>query len=150
MGSGKNYLGSKLATELDIPFFDGDTVIPPHDFFVPIDSPFLLWPIKKVGFKPFHRSKISHYSRFILGPAIVEEANGSDLVIAQGLYFDDDRKFLIDYLQEQGYEVQFYLVSVPFWRNIKQLFYRNGIGWVIYWLLTTLFFQKPTHNYIQC
>ncbi len=142
MGAGKNYWGEFLTKRINedrnvnYVFLDGDTVATPEM-------------LARVGkFKPLTREMIEDFINVLL-MAIMDRAKPADgLVVAQALYFDEDRDFLEMLLSSLGYKVEFYWVKPPFWRNLVQLFSRkNGIRWIIYWLMNKPFFQKPTHKH---
>lgn len=136
MGSGKNYHGEKIAKEYGYTFFDGDTVVPSE----------MLEKVSK--FEPLTREMVKDYVSNLASEIIVEAKTSNGLVVAQALYFDEDRKFLNTLLTAHGYKVEFRWVRTPFWRNLKQIYSRNnGLRWVIYWLTNKPFFQKPTHKY---
>lgn len=139
MGGGKNYHGERLSRMTGFPFFDGDTVVTPE------------MAEKVSNFRPLTREMIlSYVSRLaneIADRAEVEDVPG--LIVAQALYINDDRLFLKEFLRCLGFNVKFYWIKTPFWRNLKQIFSRkNGFRWVLYWLMNKPFFQKPTHEYI--
>lgn len=135
MGSGKNYWGEKIAKEKDYQFFDGDDVILPE----------MLEYVSR--FKFITRSMLTAYVEH-LAKETAEKAKTDNVVLAQALYFNEDRLYLAKYLEEQGYAVRFIWVRVPFWRNIRQIFSRIlGTLWVLYWLVNHFWFEKPTHKY---
>lgn len=136
MGGGKNYHGERLSFIFNLPFFDGDDVVTPEM-------------IERVSnFKGLTREMIINYVN-VLANTIADKANESNgLVVAQALYFDEDRLFLKKFLECLGFTVRFFWVRTTFWRNLKQIYSRkNGLRWVIYWLMNKPFFQKPTHEY---
>lgn len=136
MGGGKNYHGEIIANETNTPFFDGDEVVTPE----------MLERVK--NFKSITRAMIINYVN-VLANAIADRAEPNGLIVAQALYFDEDRLFLKKFLECLGYHVTFVWVKTSFWRNLKQIYSRkNGLRWVIFWLMNKPFFQKPTHKYI--
>lgn len=137
MGSGKNYWGEHYSNKFNCTFFDGDSIVPPK------------MAEKVSNFKPLTRELIQDYVG-ILANAIVDRAveKNQDLIVAQALYSNEDRKFIAEYLCCFGYAVIFYWVRPSFWRNLKQIYSRkNGLRWVFYWLMNKPFFQKPTHQH---
>lgn len=143
MGSGKTYQGKLAAAEDHVKFFDGDDVVPPE--MAKLVS----------NFKPLTREIVHHYVTRILAPEIVLQAKCAslfinDLVVAQALYTNEDRLYLKEYLELNGFDVSFLWVKPSFWRNLKQIYSRpHGLRWVLYWLLNKPFFQKPEHNYTR-
>lgn len=138
MGSGKNYWGELLVNNMPgFTFFDGDTVATPEM-------------IAKVSkFKPMNRDMIAAYIDVLI-EQIEKRAQQSDkgLIVAQALYFDQDRKEIASYFECLGYNVSFYLISVPFFQNMRQLLSRpKGWRWALYWLMNKPFFQTATHKY---
>lgn len=136
MGAGKNYWGKIIAERHGLVFFDADTVIPPEMSTLVRD------------FKPIPREMIS---RFVddLGGIIADKADANNgVVVAQALYTDEDRKFLLLFLNSLGYKVHFVWITTSTWKNFKQLLSRDhGWRWVAYWLMSKPWFQKPTHKY---
>lgn len=135
MGGGKNYWGEKIAQDNGYTFLDGDTLATPEM-------------INRVSqFKSMTRKMIIEYIDK-LTIAISEQARQANngLVVAQALYFDEDRKIMRYALTHVGFNVQFIWVKTPFWRNLNQIFSRpEGFKWSLYWLANKPFFQKPTH-----
>lgn len=135
MGSGKNYWGEKIAKEKGYQFFDGDDVILPE----------MVEYVSK--FKFLTRSMLTAYVEHLV-EEIAERAKNNNVVVAQALYFDEDRLFLARALEEKGYAVSFKWIKVPVWRNIKQIFSRPlGTAWVLYWIANHPWFEKPTHSF---
>lgn len=135
MGGGKNYHGERLSFILNLPFFDGDEVVTSE----------MLEKVTK--FKPLTREMIINYVN-VLANAIADRAEPNGLIVAQALYFDEDRLFLQKFLSCLGYKVKFIWIKTPFWRNLKQIYSRkNGLRWSIFWLLNKPYFQKPTHEH---
>lgn len=135
MGGGKNYHGERLAKIEGYSFFDGDDVVPPE----------MLEKVK--NFEPLTREIVQNYIS-VLANAIADRAEDESvpgLVVAQALYFDEDRLFLESFLNCLGFKVKFIWVRARFWRNLKQIYSRpKGLRWVLYWLMNKPFFQKPT------
>lgn len=132
MGSGKNYWGEKLSAQTGALFFDGDTVATPKM-------------IERVSkFKPLSLEIIDDYIKNHLIKAIRTKANYVDLIVAQALYREAHRVYLMKELSLWGHSVKFTYVKTPFFQNMNQLLSRkNGAKWVYYWLLNKPFFQKP-------
>lgn len=136
MGGGKNYWGKLIAKQDNATFFDGDTVA----------TPVMKERVSK--FKPLNREIIKDYINILFAEIEVRADDYGNLVVAQALYNDEDRKFLAEMLTGMGYNVQFYWIKTPFWRNLRQIWSRpNGFRWVLYWLMNKPFFEKPTHKY---
>ena len=136
MGSGKNYWGKRFASDSGYTFFDGDTVI----------SSEMLARVSK--FKGLPRDMIFEYVNKLVEEIANRVEQASGLVVAQALYFDEDRLFLEMFLRNLGYNVRFNWIRPSFWRNLKQIYSRpNGFRWALYWLMNKPFFQKPTHKY---
>lgn len=138
MGAGKNYHGERLSRMTGFTFFDGDTVISPEM-------------AKKISnFQPLPREMIESYVTHLANEIADrgEDESVRGLIVAQALYMNDDRLYLQYFLRCLGFNVKFYWIKTPFWRNLKQIFSRkNGFRWVFYWLMNKPFFQKPTHKY---
>lgn len=139
MGAGKNYHGTQLAKLTGYEFFDGDTVATPEMI------------ARVAKFRPLTRDIVERYVE-VLSNAIADKMEHCEnLIVAQALYLDEDRKSLALFLTCLGYEVEFEWVRTTFWRNARQLLSRpNGWRWVLYWLINKPFFQKPTHEYEEC
>ena len=136
MGGGKNFWGERMAQDLGYTFFDGDTVVTQE----------ILERVQ--NFKALNREMVERYIDHLCEEIAnrIEAAPG--LVVAQALYFDEDRKALGLFLRSLGYNVRFKWVRPTFWRNLKQIYSRdNGFRWVLYWLMNKPWFQKPTHEY---
>lgn len=137
MGGGKNYWGEQMAEQLGYAFFDGDDAATP-DMIARVSK-----------FKPLTREIVQHYINQLTS-TIVEMARYDDLVIAQALYFDQDRRYIHYILTCLGHRVTFKWVKPGFWQNLKQVYSRpRGLRWALYWLMNKPFFQKPTHDYEQ-
>lgn len=136
MGAGKNYWGERFAQDLDYTFFDGDDVVTPEML------------AQVVKFKPLTREMIIKYVNHLANEIANRAEQAPGLVVAQALYFDEDRKFLELFLRSLGYNVRFKWIRPPFVRHLKQLYSRpNGWRWILYWLSFTFWFQKPTHEF---
>ncbi len=137
MGCGKNYWGERIAKDLGYVFYDGDLAAPPEI-------------VEKVSrFEALNRELILRFVRELC-TVIIEKAPATErgLVVAQALYFDQDRKYVSDLLTGLGYQVTFQWVRPPFWRNLRQIYSRpQGTLWVWYWLRNKSWFEKPTHDY---
>lgn len=140
MGGGKNFWGENFSRSTGLPFFDGDTVVTSEM-------------VERVSkFKPLTRDMIHNYIRVLVNEiADRAEASSEGLIVAQALYNDSDRIFIREFLKALGFEVELYWVKASIWNNLKQIYSRkNGLRWVLYWLMNKPFFQKPTHtHYIQ-
>jgi len=105
MGGGKNFWGERMAQDLGYAFFDGDTVVTQE----------ILERVQK--FKALNREMVERYIDHLCEEIAnrIEAAPG--LVVAQALYFDEDRKALGLFLRSLGYNVRFKWVRPTFWRN---------------------------------
>jgi gluconate kinase len=136
MGCGKNYWGERFAQDLGYQFFDGDTAATPEMVE------------RVVKFKPITREMIIRFVNHLAEEIADRAEKTTGLVVAQALYFDEDRKFLKLFLSSLGYNVVFKWIRPSFWRNLKQIYSRkNGLKWALYLILNKPFFQKPTHEY---
>lgn len=137
MGCGKNYWGERIAKDRGYIFFDGDHAAPPAM-------------VEKVTrFQLLSREQILHFVRELC-IVITEKASAAEsgIVVAQALYFDEDRKYMAETLGNLGYRVTFQWVRPPFWRNIRQIYSRpQGSRWVLYWLRNKYWFEQPTHDH---
>lgn len=137
MGSGKTYLGERVATLLHMTFLEGDDHIPPE----------MAERIKR--FLPIRPNMIKTYLLRHLVPnihalarALEVKVAGHGIVVAQALYVKNHRILVADALQYLGHEVEFQCIKTPFWRHMRQLWGRpNGARWVLYGLLNKPFFQ---------
>lgn len=131
MGSGKSYTAAKYANDFGLDFYEGDDAVTPE-----MQRYVLNRPIPKRVIEDFL------YNHFV--PAVAARAvEGGNLVVAQALYRREHRDQVHKRLAAMGHLVEFRLVKVPVWRNLKQLFGRKlGTFWVLYWLLNHPFFQE--------
>ena len=135
MGSGKNFWGERLAKLNNYVFYDGDLAAPPEMIE------------KVINFQPLTREIIASFTQALTKKVLEQADQHPGLVVAQALYFDQDRIQLRHVLEKHGYHVRFYWVHTGFWRNLKQIFSRpRGWKWVIYWLLNKPYFEVPTHG----
>lgn len=138
MGSGKNYWGDLLSKQTGYEFFDGDGVIP-HKMAAKIAK-----------FQSLTRDMIEDYMDVLSNTLVDKMDHCQNLIVAQALYCDADRKALALFLSSLGYQVEFFWIRPSFWQNAKQLLTRpNGWQWVRYWLFNKPWFQKPTHQYLK-
>lgn len=137
MGGGKNYWGENFANFVpNALFFDGDTVIP------------AAMRERVVNFKPLTREMIEEYIEILIEKIELQAEQCRHLIVAQALYFDEDRKEIKKYFESLGYFVQMYWVRPSWWKNIRNIFRRpQPFKWLVYWLLNKPYFQKPTHHY---
>jgi gluconate kinase len=137
MGGGKNYWGERIAAQKGYHFYDGDAAAPP----IVVE--------RVMQFKMLRREHIRLFVD-VLCEEIVRNTppDASGMVVAQALYFDEDRKYLAASLQEKGFNVRFQWIRTPFWRNLRQVYSRpKGMRWAIYWLRNKRWFEHPTHEY---
>src|ERR1700722_9035692 len=106
MGGGKNFWGERLAKDLGYTFFDGDTVVTQE----------ILERVQK--FKPLNRQMVERYISHLCDEIADRMERPSGLVVAQALYFDEDRKALELFLRSLGYNVRFKWIRPTFWRNL--------------------------------
>lgn len=139
MGAGKSFWGKRCAMERPgATLFEGDDVV----------SSEMLERVSK--FKPLTREIVSSYVRDVLVNEIVRRAEKAEreLVVAQALYSNADREFLLRHLTRLGYRVNFDYVKAPIKRNVMQLFTReNGCRWALYHIMNKPYFEKPTHQH---
>ncbi len=137
MGCGKNYWGAKVAAEKGYLFFDGDLAAP-QEVIAVVST-----------FKLRSREQVRLLVRQLCLAVHERAADSPGMVVAQALYFDEDRAFIREELARLGYNVTFQWVCPPFWRNLKQIYSRpKGLKWVVYWLRNKPWFEKPTHDYL--
>tara|TARA_Y100001935_G_C17098730_1_gene404887 strand:- start:122 stop:583 length:462 start_codon:yes stop_codon:yes gene_type:complete len=128
MGCGKNYVGKRLAKELDCDFIDGDSFVPAQ------------MADKVANFKPLSQKDIDDYVYDHLVPGILKSwKEGVDIVIAQALYRKEHRDEL-DFLFRD--HIIFIYIKCPLFLNLKRLYSREkGLRWALYGLWNKLFFQ---------
>lgn len=139
MGAGKSYLGRKLAMLRGVPFVEGDAYMTKE----------MSEAVKK--FKPLSKDMLGTYVKISLADAIKRETDKSrrGIVVSQALYTNELRRSLRAILEVWGFDVELLHVRVPFFQNIKQLWSReNGFRWVMYFLASHFFFEKPNHTHV--
>jgi gluconate kinase len=131
MGVGKNYQGERLAKSQGFGFLDGDTVLPPH----------IVERVRR--FQPLTLEMVNDFVfKHLVEAIVLHSTEPKGLVVAQALYRRETREALKTRLQALGYEVELWIVWVPFLQNLRQLFSRpRGSRWVLYWLLNKPFFE---------
>lgn len=131
MGSGKSYRARRFALNLGIDFYEGDDAVTPA-----MKKCILVRPIPKDVLEDFLFNSLT--------PAIHERAREvPHLVVAQALYSREHRLRIKDALQTLGHNVQYILVKVPTWQNVRQLLTRKrGPMWVAYWAMNHFFFEE--------
>lgn len=136
MGGGKNYHGERLAKEKGYLFLDGDTVADQEM-------------VERVSqFKPLTREIVAAFVARLVTTISILASTFSGMVVAQALYFDEDRLWIEWFFTQLGYDVKFVWIRPSFFRNMKQIYSRpRGFRWVLYWLMNKPWFQKPTHEY---
>lgn len=136
MGCGKSYCGERYAKKHGFKFFEGDSVVTPRMMD------------KVVKFKPITRDLIEEYLDVLFEEIARQAETCENLVVAQALYTDEDRKDLKIFLECLGYKVKMWWVKVPLMQNVRGLMTRkDGWKWVLYWLFNKPFFQKPAHDH---
>lgn len=137
MGSGKSYSASRCAISGGKEFLEGDDLVPPE------------MAQRVLEFKPLTRAMVSHFVGTLTDEIVhraVRSKNG--LVVAQALYFDEDRQEIECALASVGHSVTWYWVRPSLFRNVRQLLKRKrGWRWVLYWLVNKPFFQRPAHKH---
>jgi gluconokinase len=139
MGVGKNYVGERLAERLGCEFFDGDSVIPK-----PMEDQ-----ISK--FKILTPKVVRDFIYNHLIPEVHKRSDRSarpekDLVVAQALYRRDFRESLTKSLGKENVQIV-YIPAPPFLMHMARLLKRrNGARWVLFCLVSKLFFQRPKKN----
>lgn len=136
MGCGKSYRGKRLAEDCGYYFYEGDDAVLPEM-------------AERVSqFKPLDRNMILQFVNQLCATLIEKAERHDNLVVAQALYCDEDRRYINNILSMLGHNVTWKWVKTPFWQNMKQIYSRpKGFRWVLYWLMNKPFFQKPTHEY---
>ncbi len=135
MGAGKNFWGEQLAKEENATFFDGDTVATEE------------MRDRVAKFYPLNKQLIEEFISVLLAAIVMKADDLGNLVVAQALYNNDDREWILSFLTSMGFSVNFVWIKTSFWRNLKQLYSRpRGFWWVIYWLMNKPYFEKPTHR----
>lgn len=138
MGGGKNYWGETMHRWFpEYPFFDGDTVVPPE----------MATSVYK--FQPLSRRTIKDYINILIAETEKRlEVSEKGILMAQALYFDEDRIDIKKYFETLGYRVIMYWIKPSWWQNLWQILKRpKGIRWAIYWAFNKPYFQIPTHNH---
>lgn len=139
MGSGKSYLGKRLATLRNVPFLEGDDLLPRAAR------------ARVEKFLPMSRGMVDAFVEDLID-SITSRRNREfidGVVVAQALYGNAHRKRVKEALEAAGFEVEMLYVSVSFFQNMRQLWTRRrALSWVLYWFFNHLFFQKPTHIHV--
>lgn len=132
MGSGKNFIGQRIAEKMGYPFFDGDDQIP-EDMKHRIEN-----------FKLISRSDYSYFVQAFLYPEILRRYNRGmhNQVVAQALYSRRDRQFLQREMDIRRVKSKSVYVDAPLAANLGRLYRRRkGKRWMAYGLLQRPFFQ---------
>jgi len=125
MGSGKSYWGKKFAEFEGINFIEGDDFLP-EALKHKVDRAQLLTP-----------EEVDSYIRDCLIPAL--KKIDQPTIVSQALYRREHRKLISNNVDN----VEWVLITAPFFQHMKQLFSRkHGFKWVVNALLSKVFFEK--------
>ena len=132
MGSGKSYIGTRMAKEKGYKFLEGDSLATPE----------MINRISK-----FKMMDLDMIKSFIIDLTIkIEEYDGENLIVSQALYREEFRDYIYGKFK-YTYDIEFIWVKPGIVQNIKNLFNRdNALGWVYYWTINKPFFQSPTED----
>lgn len=133
MGVGKNYVGEKLAAKLNCEFIDGDDALLPNTR------------AKVEAFKPLTKKDLEEFMEN-LAFTIAFWYDGTNTVVAQAIYRNENRAWLKQKLEDCGFEVKFVWIKAPFITHLKRIWNNRGYKWLLYWLMNKPFFQKPDKN----
>lgn len=137
MGSGKSYLGKKLADKLNYLFIEGDA-------FASDEMGAAIAGLKRINNKMIDDLIFDLDAAVRLVAELEPELKG--VVVSQALYQEHHRETLMKSWRDIGYAVECGWVRTPMLQHIRQLVSRpKGWRWVVYWLLSKPFFQRPTH-----
>jgi gluconate kinase len=132
MGSGKSYLGKKLADNMEVPFIEGDNYLP-DDMREAVER-----------FGRVTPEMVSHLVARLAIQARIWLFDHDGIVLSQALYREKDRLELNRLLKAAGFVVEWAYVKPGFRRNFKQLLRRpKRTRWVLYWLLSKFAFEPP-------
>lgn len=127
MGTGKSYLGRKLAEEHGAAFIEGDDLLPEH------------LKTKVASGKPLNLSDVNDFIFDYLLPFLCAKQS-ENLVVAQALYRAEHRAAVEHSLKE----CEMIWVKTDFITHVKRLLSRDGgWRWVLNMLISKPFFQKP-------
>jgi gluconate kinase len=131
MGTGKNYIGERLAEHLGCQFFDGDDWIPLH-----LQS-------KIDRCESLTLEEVSEYVDDDLIPQLKNiQASTEMAVVAQALYRENDRYEIQDELGDQV--VWIHVVPPSRWTHMWRLLSRkNGFRWALLGLMSKPYFEAP-------
>lgn len=136
MGSGKSYLGRYMAEKMGYCFIEGDSHASP-EMKAAID-----------GFKIITKEMVDD-----LVVEMVEEvwacaeSGAKGVVVSQALYMESHRQTFLRAIDR--FEVDMYWVKTPLIQHIRQLYSRpRGLRWILYWLMSKPFFQRPKGFYL--
>lgn len=141
MGAGKSFCAQRFAQKIDAHFVEGDLLLP-----------------KKLQQKCKRLAVLTREEvrSFVDGlpQQLVEVAasmtTDKPLVVAQALYNNQDRLDLAQAMREKGWDPIFVHIRVPLLRNIRQLWSRrNGLRWILVYLMCKRWFEQPTHYCAQ-
>jgi gluconate kinase len=134
MGSGKSYWGKWVAAKHGFTFIEGDNYLPDD------------MRARTSRFRSVTRDMVNQLTANMAKAVLDTPGN---VVISQALYQNSHRKLLLDFWEREGYEFTACWVKVGFWQNLRQLWRRpRGMRWILYWLMSKPFFEKPTHPYL--
>lgn len=133
MGSGKSYHAERDAADLGYAFVEGDS----------LGSRVMQEAISE--FKLITRSMVDDLVHSLALKLCAMKYDGvRGVVVSQALYSKRHRESLRWLCSIPGIAVEFVWVKVGWIRNVRQLLKRErGWRWVLYWLTSKPFFEKP-------
>lgn len=134
MGSGKSFQGQRLATQLGVPYFEGDEFL----------SEELKARVSRAN--PLTVGDVNKFVKEGLIPGILHLTHANrDFVISQALYARVHREQVARALESVGLAAHFHWVRpVSLLLQIRALSKRNpGFKWVLVMLISKPWFQKP-------
>lgn len=137
MGSGKSFIGKKMAAERGLTFVEGDKYVP--------DSMCL----RVAAFRSISPDMIRLLIDNIKTYATHECLNSDNgIVLSQALYREEHRVELITFWEALGFNIEAHWVRPGLFQHARQLLSRDrGFRWMMYWLFNKPFFQSPKHKH---
>lgn len=133
MGAGKSYVGKRLADDLGFEFVEGDDLLPGYVK----ETVERFGAMTDTAIDDICSNIYEHVAMRLRFPI-------KGVVVSQALYKEKHRKELVDAFKKCGYSVAVTWVRAGFWTNLKRLWSRpKGLRWVLYWLASKPFFEKP-------